>query len=114
MHHQRGLIGGLPHARLITKILKFCGVDLTGEPKKKITSKDCEISVGATNMNMEIYKDKDEFFKHRDTAPSASSDAPIPKDGYANEVLYNKMCFIKNLITTDFCDIRLEIAELRK
>lgn len=36
MHHQRGLIGGLPLARLITKIIKFCGVDLTGEPTKKI------------------------------------------------------------------------------
>lgn len=62
---------------------------------------------------MGIYKDEDGIFKHRDTAPSVSSDAPIPEGGYTNDVLYKNMWFIKNLVRTDLCDIHLEIAELR-
>lgn len=39
MIHQKGMTGGLPYARLITKILEFCQVDLEGEAKVKMTSK---------------------------------------------------------------------------
>jgi hypothetical protein len=48
MQHQQGLRGGLPYARLITKILEFCGVDLKREPKKRMNPKECEINVRAT------------------------------------------------------------------
>lgn len=55
MHHQKGLSGGLPYARLITKILEFCDIDLKGDPKKKNkTSKECDMIIGATNKNMGI------------------------------------------------------------
>lgn len=44
MQHQLGLSGDLPYARLITRILEYCGVDLKREPKKKMSSRECEIN----------------------------------------------------------------------
>lgn len=44
MKHQQSLTGGLPNARLITKILEGCGIDLKRQPKKKMIAKEYEIS----------------------------------------------------------------------
>lgn len=113
MHHQRGLSGGLPYDRLVTKIMEYCGIDLRDEPKKKVSSNECEINIGATGKNMGIFKDKDGLFKHKDVAHSSSSPPPIPEDDYTNEVFYNKICSTETLVTTGFRDLRLEIAQHR-
>lgn len=113
MHHQRWLSGGLPYVRLITKILEFFDINLIGEPKKIMTSKECEITVGVANKNMGIYKDKDGIYKHRDIVPSFSSDAHIPEGGYTNEVIYKKMCSLETLVINGFRDLHFELAELR-
>lgn len=82
-----------------TKILELCQIDLEGEAKVKMTSKEHEITVRVTNKNLGIFKDKDEIYKHRETA---SSSARIPEADIKNEVLYNKIFSIENLVTTYF------------
>lgn len=91
--------------------MEYYGIDLSGEPKKKMSSKECEINTGATGKNMGIFKDNDGIFKHRDVAPSSAP--PEPKGGYTNEAIYNKMCSLETLVTTGFRELRLEIASLK-
>lgn len=49
MLHRKGLHSGLPYGRLITKILKFCDIELKREPKMEMTTRACEISVSVAN-----------------------------------------------------------------
>ncbi|KAI5385253.1 hypothetical protein KIW84_072018 [Lathyrus oleraceus] len=42
MKNQQSLTGGLPYARLITKFLEGCGIDMKRESKKKISARECE------------------------------------------------------------------------
>lgn len=91
--------------------MQYYDIDLRGEPKKKISSKDCEIHVGAAGKNMGIYKDKDGIFKHRDAAPSSAP--PKPEGGDTNEVIYNKMCSLETLVTTGFRELWFEITFLK-
>lgn len=44
-HHmisQNKISGGLPYVRLVTKILQYCGIDLKGESRFQMTSKEHE------------------------------------------------------------------------
>lgn len=89
MKHQQRFSGGLPYARLITKIMRFYEVDLKIEPKNKM-KKQCEINVGAALKNTGIFQDIDGIFKYKD-----DNTAPIPppetEGGYTNEAIYNKL-----------------------
>ncbi|KAI5447087.1 hypothetical protein KIW84_014801 [Lathyrus oleraceus] len=71
------------------------------------------LEVPSEGKNMGIYIDKDGIFKHRDVAPSSSLAPPIPKGGYTNVALSNKMCSIETLVTTGFRELCLKIAQLR-
>lgn len=102
MLHEWGLTGGLPYGILVTKILKYFDISFKREPKKEVTSKVCEINVKASNKNMRIFKDKDGIYKHLDQIPSSSFEVSVPKGGYSNEFLYNKICSLENLMTTGF------------
>lgn len=63
MQHQLGLSGGLPYARLITKILEYREVDLKKEPKKRMNPKECKINVGATLRNTGIIHNRVGIYK---------------------------------------------------
>lgn len=99
--------------RLVIKIMEYCDIDLRGEPKKKMSSKECEITIGAVEKNMGIFNYKDGLFKHRDITPSSSSAPPIPEDGYTKKDLYNKTWSIEILLTIIFCNIHLQIDQLK-
>lgn len=77
-----------------------------------MSAKECEIHVGAAGRNMGIFHDKDGIFKHKDD-PSVSLAPPKPEGGYANESIYNKLCFVETLMTFGFRELRLEIASLK-
>lgn len=51
------MVGGLPYARLLTKIFKYYGVDLTGEPHPVMNDKYA-IDVPIINLKMGIRYDK--------------------------------------------------------
>lgn len=112
MKQQLGLSGGLTYARLITKILKYCEVDLKREPKNRMDPKDWEINVGATLRNTRIIQDKDGIYKYKDD-PSIYAHPPVPEDGYTNEVLYNKFCSVESFMMNGFRDLCLEVASLK-
>lgn len=59
MNHQQSLTRGLPYARLISKILEACGIDLKREPKKKMTARECEINASTSVCNIGIFLDID-------------------------------------------------------
>lgn len=114
MIHQKKLSSGLPYARLITKVLLFCKIDLHGESRFKMNSKEYEINIGATNKNMRIFKDKDDIFKQREVASFTSSSTLIPEGDSTNQMLYDKLCHIENFVTQGFQDIFVEIANLKQ
>lgn len=60
------------------------------------------------------FKDKDGIFKHREIVLSTYSSSPIPKGGTTNQMLYDKLFLIENFVTQEFCDIYLEIANLKR
>lgn len=77
-----------------------------------MSAKKCEIHVGEAGRNMEILKDKNDIFKHKDD-PSMSLTPPEPEGGYTNEAIYNKMCSLETLMTSDFHELHLEITSLK-
>lgn len=105
MVHQKKLFDGLPYARLITKVLEFYQIDLHGKSRFKMNAKEHEINIGTTNKNMGIFKDKDCIFKHRDVPSSTSSYSPMPEGGLTNQMLYDKLCNIENIVIQGFYDI---------
>lgn len=114
MIHQKKFYVGRPYARLIPKILQFCQIDLHGESRFKMNVKEHEINIGAGNTNMGIFKNKDIIFKHREVASSISYFVPMPKGGPTNQMLYDKLCHIGNSVAQEFCDIHLEIVDLKR
>ena len=112
MQHQQGFSGGLPYARLITRILEHCGIDLKRQPKKNMNANECEINVGAIGRNTGIFKDKDGIYKHKDDS-SVNAPPPAPEGGYTNEALYNKLCSVETYMVSGFRELRLEMAFLK-
>lgn len=93
MHHmvsQNKISGGLPYARLITKILQTYGIDLCGETRFQMTPKEHEINVRVANKNMRIFKDKDGIYRHREVGYS-SSYVPMPEGCPTNQMIYEKL-----------------------
>ncbi|CAI8609931.1 unnamed protein product [Vicia faba] len=89
MEYSKDFSSSLPYARVISRILVSCGVELHREPYKK----------------MGIFMDVDGLFKHKNDANVYAS-SPAPSGGYTLELIYKNMCEM---------DIRhsFELRELR-
>ncbi|KAI5433285.1 hypothetical protein KIW84_020533 [Lathyrus oleraceus] len=108
MFHQKKL----SYARLVTKIIQFCQINLHGESRFKMIAKEHEINIWASNKNLEIFKDKDGIFKHKEVVSYAAT--LLPEGSVSNEILYEKMHSIENLFRTGFRDRHLEIANIKQ
>lgn len=109
--HQQSLTGGLPYARLITKILEGCEIDMKWEPKKKMSSRECEINASTLVRNTGIFLYKDEVYKYKDEPSNAPP--PTPEGGYTNKVLYNKICLVESTMMRNYLSRNLRWLPLR-
>lgn len=115
MKHQQSLIGGLPHARLITKFLEGCGFDLKRKPKKKVTSKECEINASTSIRNTGIFLDMDDMYKYKyESSTSPNAPPPAPEGGYSIDVLYNKICSVKSTMMRNYREQKFEMASIKR
>lgn len=118
MKHQQSLTGGLPYARLISKILEACGIDLKREPKKKMTARECEINASTSIWNTGIFLDMDGTYKYKDESLTSSSDPqpppPAPEGGYSNEALYNKICSVEMTMMKNYHEQKFEMASIKR
>lgn len=65
------------------------------EPQFMMTVKTNEINVDSATKNTGIgYDLPSDMYRYRESAGHSSSTPPIPKGGYTNEVLYNKLCSV--------------------
>lgn len=118
MKHQQSLTGGLPYARLISKILEACGIDLKREPKKKMTANECEINASTSVRNTSIFLDMDGTYKYKYES-STTSNAPLPpppapEGGYSNEALYNKIFSVETTMMKNYCEQKFEMASIKR
>lgn len=113
MKHQQIVSGGLPYARLISRILEAIGLALRREPQNKMTEKDCEINARMTLKNTRIIKDGDGRFKCKEES-SSNAPQPVPKGGYTNEMLYSKICSIEATMNRNHHKHKLEMASLKR
>lgn len=112
MQHLRGLSGGVPYARLITRVMEFCECDLKREPIKKMSAKDCKIHVGAARNNMGFFNDKYGIYKYIDDS-YVYVPSPAPERGYLNEVIFNKQCAMETRSSSKLYDLHLDVASLK-
>lgn len=112
MKHQQFLTGGLPYARLITKILEGSGINLKWEPKKKMYARECEINASTLVRNTGIFLDKDDVYKYKDDPSNAPP--PAPECGYTNEFLYNKICSVESTMMRSYREQKFEMASIKR
>lgn len=112
MKHQQSLTDGLPYARLITKILEGCEIDLKWEPKKKMSAKECEINDLTSVRNTGIFLDMDGMYKYKHEPSNAPP--PAPEGGYTNEVLYNKICSVESTMMHNYHEHKFEMASIKR
>lgn len=116
--HQQSVTGGLPFARLISKILEACGINLKREPKKKMTARECEINASTSVWNTDIFLDMDGTYKYKDecsTSSSAPSPPPLDPEGeYMNETLYNKICSVETTMMKNYREQNFEMASIKR
>jgi hypothetical protein len=118
MKHQQSLTGGLPYARLISKILEACGIDLKREPKQKMTARECEINASTSVRNTSIFLDMDGTYKYKDESSTSSNVPPpppsAPEGGYSNEALYNKIYSVETTMMKNYHEQKFEMASIKR
>ncbi|CAI8604907.1 unnamed protein product [Vicia faba] len=108
MNHLQKLSGGLPYARLITKILQHCDIDLKREPREDMDVKDCEINDKTALRYIGIVLDRDGKFQFQ----TAYRPLPIPVGGYSHEITYNKICSVESTMMRHHQENKFEFSPL--
>lgn len=106
------LSGGLPYARLFTKIIQSCRIYLNRDYRFHMTPRENKIIMVAANKNMGIFKDKDEIYKHR-KGGSSSSYAPMLEAGPSNQMIYDKLCHNETFMAQEIRNIHQEITTIK-
>lgn len=118
MKHQQSLTRGLPHARLISKILEGCDIDMKREPKKKMTARECEINASTSVWNISIFLDMDGTYKYKGESSTSSNypspPPPAPEGGYSNEALYNKICSVETTMMQNYREQKFEMTSTKR
>lgn len=89
MEYCKGLKGGYPYARAITRILEYC-VIILGRESPKAMKRTSLVTSNPCSKNMRIFKDVDGIFKHTD-ADDVVAPLPDPKGSYTLELIYKKL-----------------------